>query len=582
MLYELLWVSPESSTEEIRAHFKQLTLAVHPDRNPVNPDLATSAFREIEYAANILTNPISRIIYDLHGKTGLENYENNLIHFSDFDKEDPDLRDKVLSRYRIVQAYDKNNKAFQRVDGQHLKVQTNFMFWFLANNERWMLPRPRARFDSINYRASLKYSKLGTLIFDLQGRGDGIFPNLTHQTSFLLSLFNKNFDVIINNEIIDPRNFSIEVTKWSQTNLSHKLILGFHNLVPSITLRNIYMNSGFYCQFYTTLSTVGLHSGLVLSKGFELTDKVSYNGILKTNFTDYNFNHKIGVKLSPRTSIYFKLGTVSNLSEIHPNEYAVKLEYKDPESQYAFSLSTFLKDGYMLGIKPAINFNNVRLSFPCILSKTPNMMGFPIKVCVGLMALAGLVFYDWEETEKDRKSSPNEKKSSLHNITKHLVDEKAQEELERFHDQCQTFNEIQMKDSQSAPQTDEIPSESLYICVAVLCPSSLRSKVLSHLKTGIKSLKNPSKPTADLKKTLEDHLSEQALSCIVTSSLSKNIIMNSVGSNVQKIIDEEAVPLKMDAGEEEQMELLVYYWLNGKFSLETFDKDIIIGRGKTK
>jgi len=66
-LYELLGVSSEASTEEIRRAYRQLARKHHPDRGG-----DTSKFQAISAAQEVLTNAEQRRIYDRYGEPGLQ------------------------------------------------------------------------------------------------------------------------------------------------------------------------------------------------------------------------------------------------------------------------------------------------------------------------------------------------------------------------------------------------------------------------------------------------------------------------------------------------------------------------------
>ena len=65
-LYEILGVSPQAEDVVIRAAYRALAQRYHPDKSPANSkDTAAQRMSAIQKAYDILSNPISRIAYDV-------------------------------------------------------------------------------------------------------------------------------------------------------------------------------------------------------------------------------------------------------------------------------------------------------------------------------------------------------------------------------------------------------------------------------------------------------------------------------------------------------------------------------------
>jgi curved DNA-binding protein CbpA len=62
--YEILGVSQQASSQEIKSSFKKLALLYHPDRNPGN-SLAEEQFKQINEAYQVLSDSNNKLIYDL-------------------------------------------------------------------------------------------------------------------------------------------------------------------------------------------------------------------------------------------------------------------------------------------------------------------------------------------------------------------------------------------------------------------------------------------------------------------------------------------------------------------------------------
>lgn len=69
--YEILGVSRDAGSEEIKKAYRKLALQYHPDRNPGDPE-AEERFKEAAEAYEVLRDDEKRRIYDLYGHAGLE------------------------------------------------------------------------------------------------------------------------------------------------------------------------------------------------------------------------------------------------------------------------------------------------------------------------------------------------------------------------------------------------------------------------------------------------------------------------------------------------------------------------------
>ena len=86
--YEILGVSKDSSTDEIRKRFRKLAMEYHPDRNPGDTE-AEEKFKEAAEAYDVLSDDDKRARYDRFGKAGLgarpqfSNFQDIFSHFGD-------------------------------------------------------------------------------------------------------------------------------------------------------------------------------------------------------------------------------------------------------------------------------------------------------------------------------------------------------------------------------------------------------------------------------------------------------------------------------------------------------------------
>ena len=70
--YELLGVSKNADSDEIKKQYKKMAMKYHPDRNKENKEAAAKKFQEISNAYNVLTDPQKKNIYDQCGEEGLK------------------------------------------------------------------------------------------------------------------------------------------------------------------------------------------------------------------------------------------------------------------------------------------------------------------------------------------------------------------------------------------------------------------------------------------------------------------------------------------------------------------------------
>lgn len=82
--YEVLEISPDASSDEVRQAYKGLCLKWHPDKNPDTPEEATKMMQEIGQAYSVLSDDTKR-----------KNYDRKLNASTDSDEDDSDIMNDV-------------------------------------------------------------------------------------------------------------------------------------------------------------------------------------------------------------------------------------------------------------------------------------------------------------------------------------------------------------------------------------------------------------------------------------------------------------------------------------------------------
>ncbi|MQY60165.1 MAG: molecular chaperone DnaJ [Clostridia bacterium] len=70
--YEILGISPNASSEDIKKAYRRLAVKYHPDKNRENSKEAEEKFKEVSEAYKILSDGEKRKIYDQYGHAGLQ------------------------------------------------------------------------------------------------------------------------------------------------------------------------------------------------------------------------------------------------------------------------------------------------------------------------------------------------------------------------------------------------------------------------------------------------------------------------------------------------------------------------------
>ena len=70
--YSVLGVRPDSTPQEIRAGYRKLSRAIHPDKQPSHlQEAAKEVFERVEHAKAVLLDPVQRSVFDNFGEAGM-------------------------------------------------------------------------------------------------------------------------------------------------------------------------------------------------------------------------------------------------------------------------------------------------------------------------------------------------------------------------------------------------------------------------------------------------------------------------------------------------------------------------------
>lgn len=111
--YELLNLGIEASDQEIKTAYRKLSLKVHPDRNPNNPD-AAQKFHELNQAYELLLDPLRRLALT----SSVRAKEARKARFSKYDKKRRDLQDELEERERAFKKQKMDKASDERARAQ--------------------------------------------------------------------------------------------------------------------------------------------------------------------------------------------------------------------------------------------------------------------------------------------------------------------------------------------------------------------------------------------------------------------------------------------------------------------------------
>ena len=112
--YSILGVDPQANSTAVRAAYKRLAMAYHPDHNPGNPE-AEELFKQVNEAYHTLSDPLKRARYD---RTFFPEFAPPIT----FDYE----------RSRPARRYPAKPRPYYRIDREYFRMQALSVLVFIA------------------------------------------------------------------------------------------------------------------------------------------------------------------------------------------------------------------------------------------------------------------------------------------------------------------------------------------------------------------------------------------------------------------------------------------------------------------
>lgn len=217
-LYDVLWLSPSASEAEIKQNYKKLATAFHPDKHTQGEaqEISSRGFRNLEAAYRILSNKVTRGIYDTYGHEGLKTYETNKKYFEDIDKDAEDTRMRAIKRYKTVKLMDENSKVFDEISAQRAIICYN-MASYLTRVSAGLAHKtlPYGRIQSVHYSAAVNISKGYTAGLQIDTENESTVPHLYLSTSVAVYLFTRNIFFTLNKDLMNLGSGELEISKFN-------------------------------------------------------------------------------------------------------------------------------------------------------------------------------------------------------------------------------------------------------------------------------------------------------------------------------------------------------------------------------
>lgn len=141
--YEVLSVTRESTSDQIKSAYRKAALKWHPDRNPENKSEAEHRFREASEAYSVLSDPQKRATYDRYGHAGLTNQVFDASNFGSIFEEFQDVFGEMFGFQEIFGGGRRRGGRARAQRGADMRYDLKLSFEDAAAGVKTKLKIPR-------------------------------------------------------------------------------------------------------------------------------------------------------------------------------------------------------------------------------------------------------------------------------------------------------------------------------------------------------------------------------------------------------------------------------------------------------
>ena len=141
--YEVLSVTREATSDQIKSAYRKAALKWHPDRNPENKSDAEHRFREASEAYSVLSDPQKRATYDRYGHAGLTNQVFDASNFGSIFEEFQDVFGEMFGFQEIFGGGRRRGGRARAQRGADMRYDLKLSFEDAAAGVKTKLKIPR-------------------------------------------------------------------------------------------------------------------------------------------------------------------------------------------------------------------------------------------------------------------------------------------------------------------------------------------------------------------------------------------------------------------------------------------------------